>query len=109
MTTSSSGRSDAMPDPMTDRLRTLVREAVGEARMAGAPPLDGLGGVIISAPESGQALLWIRAGAGDESPALIQAMVPFDDRPVDASDEAVSAAVQWLEGQRGRWAPMDAP
>ena len=98
-----------MPDAMTDRLRTLVREAVGDARMVGAPPHEGLGGVIINAPESGQALLWIRAGAEDERPALIQAMVPFDDRPVEASAEAVTAAVQWLEGQRGRWAPMDAP
>ena len=90
----------------TDRLRTLVREAVGDEPMVGAEPRDGLGGVISSLPGSG-ALLWIRSGADDERPALIQAVVPFVDGPVDASDDAIAAAVEWLEASRGRWSPSD--
>lgn len=95
-----------MTDTPVDRLRTLVRDAVGEERMVGAEPRDGLGAVIIATPADG-ALLWIRGAADDERPALIQTTVPFDDRPVDAPDDAIAAAVEWLEGARGRWSPMD--
>ncbi|HWT94636.1 MAG TPA: hypothetical protein VN238_16690 [Solirubrobacteraceae bacterium] len=95
-----------MAETETDRLRTLVREAVGDEKMVGAEPHDGLGGVIINTPGDG-ALLWIRGGADDERPAVIQATVPFGDGPVDASDEAIAAAVEWLEGSVGRWSPMD--
>jgi hypothetical protein len=96
-----------MSETPTDRLRTLVREAVADHGMVGAEPHDGLGGVISSRPGDG-ALLWIRGGADDERPALFQGMVPFGDEPVDASDEAIAAAVQWLEASRGRWSPLDA-
>ena len=97
-----------MTDARLQRLRTLVAEAIGDERMVMAPPHDGLGGVIIGAPESGQALLWIRGGADDPRPALIQVMVPFDDRPVDAPAEAITDAVRWLEAQAGRWRPGEA-
>ena len=96
-----------MDDTAVDRVRALVRDAVGDEWMVGAKPHDGLGGVIMNAPESGQALLWIRGGADDDRPALIQAMVPFDDRPIEADDEAIAAAAAWLEASRGRWSPMD--
>ena len=96
-----------MSETPTDRLRALVREAVGDGeQMVGSEPHDGLGGVISSRPGSG-ALLWIRGGADDERPALIQAMVPFGDGPVDAPDDAIAAAVEWLESSRGRWSPID--
>ncbi len=95
-----------MSETPTDRLRTLVREAVGDQGMVGAEPHDGLGGVI-SGRAGNAALLWIRGGADDERPALIQAMVPFGDGPVDASDDAIAAAVEWLEASRGRWSPID--
>ncbi len=85
-----------------------MAEAVGDERMVLAPPYDGLGGVIINAPESDQALLWIRGGAEDDQPALIQAMVPFDERPVSAPLAAIMLAVTWLEAQAGRWEPQRA-
>ena len=96
-----------MQSSPVDRLRALVREAVGDERMVGAEPHDGLGGVIVNAPESAQALLWIRGGAEDDRPALFQALVPFDDRPGDASETAIAEAVAWLDASRGRWSPMD--
>ena len=89
----------------TDRLKQLVREAVGDERMVTASPLHGLGGVIINAPESQQALLWIRGPAQDERPALIQTLVPFDGRSVEAMPKVVEDAVAWMEQQRGQWTP----
>ena len=38
-----------------------------------------------------------------DRPALIQAMIPFDDRPIEVADEVAAAAVVWLTGRRGRW------
>jgi hypothetical protein len=95
--------TDVASPELANRLRELVAEAVGGARMVAAEPADGLGAVIIQALETNQALLWIRGGADDDRPALIQAMIPFDDRPIEVADEIAAAAVVWLTGRRGRW------
>jgi hypothetical protein len=98
---------------MTDaeRLRELVAEAVlsVDHRNIGCEPHDGLGAVIIGAPETNQALLWIRGGPGDTRPALIQKMIPFDDRPIEVDEETAEAAADWLETRRGRWAALRDP
>lgn len=95
----------------TERLRELVAEAVlsVDHRNIGCEPHDGLGAVIIGAPEINQALLWIRRGADDPRGALIQTMVPFDDRPIEIDDETAAIAAGWLETRRGRWSALRDP
>ena len=94
-----------------ERLRELVAEAVlsVDHRNIGCEPHDGLGAVIIGAPETNQALLWIRGGADDDRPALIQTMIPFDDRPIEVDAETAQTAVDWLETRRGRWSALRDP
>jgi hypothetical protein len=98
-------------------IKAMVREIVGDDTSPNRTYVseqqpDGRGGVVISAvPQSNQALLWIR-GAGDDSrPALVQAMVPFDqDSPITFPDgsgvldaETAKTVERWLDGARGQW------
>ena len=69
--------TDVASPELANRLSELVAEAVGGARMVAAEPAD--------------------------RPALIQAMIPFDDQPIEVADEVAAAAVVWLTGRRGRW------
>jgi hypothetical protein len=61
------------------------------------------GGIVVYAPETNQAMLWIRGPMGDPRPALIQTSVPLDDREFHVPFEQGRAVAEWLQDQRGRW------
>jgi len=89
-----------------ERLKELVREALeqqppGSSRTIGCEPSNRLGAVIIDArPEDGQALLWIRGGPDDPRPALLQAMVPLDHRPIEMLPQGNRSTEADEEAQR---------
>jgi hypothetical protein len=100
-------------------IKSMVREIVGDdsspsRTYASEQQPDGRGGIVISAvAESNQALLWIRGPAGDLRPALVQAMVPFDEEsPIVFADgsapldgETAYAVEVWLAGAKGQCRP----
>ena len=120
-----------MIEPMADAsdpaalrsIKLMVREIVGDEPSGSRTYVskqqpDGRGGIVISAlPESNQALLWIRGAGADPRPALVQAMVPFDDeRPIVFADgsvpldsETTKVVEGWLASARGQWRPAAEP